>query len=239
MTVTAVALFAVSWILIVGLDLSPMFAAKALLLYVAAAIWLGAYMPAHRPHIRLGPANRVTLVRLALTALLGGLISEQPAAVTLASPLIAMLVLLLDGVDGWFARRGGWTSAFGARFDMETDALAILMMAVLAWQLEKAGPWILLSGALRYLFIAAAVPLPRLARPLPDSRRRKVVCVVQAVVLLLVLTPWVSTPWSDAIAATGLTMLIYSFAVDTVWLWRQRTPLTKEILVDENDDTHR
>jgi phosphatidylglycerophosphate synthase len=239
MTLTALVLLAAAWMLIVALNLSPIFAGKVMLLYVAAAIWLGCYMPAHRPHIRLGPANRVTLARLALTALLGGMIGEAPAAVSLAAPVIAGLVLLLDGVDGWLARRGGWTSAFGARFDMETDALAILLMTVLAWQLEKAGAWVLLSGALRYLFIAATVALPRLARPLRDSRRRKVVCVVQALVLLLVLTPWVSTPWSDAIAATGLAMLIYSFTVDTVWLWRQRMPLTEENLSDENDDLHR
>jgi phosphatidylglycerophosphate synthase len=233
---TAFLLVAVTWALTVALELSALFAVKALLLFVAAVIWFGRYLPAHRPHNRIGPANRVTLARLALTALLGGLIGEAPAAVTLASPLIAGVVLVLDGVDGWLARRGGWTSAFGARFDMETDALAILVMAVQAWQLGKAAAWVLLSGALRYLFIAAAIALPQLARPLPDSRRRKVVCVLQAVVLLLVLTPWISSPWSDAVAGAGLAMLLYSFTVDTIWLWRQARPLTEESLADENDD---
>ena len=40
----------------------------------------------------------------------------------------------LDGVDGWLARRSGIASAFGARFDMEIDALLILVLAVLAWR---------------------------------------------------------------------------------------------------------
>ena len=47
------------------------------------------------------------------------------------------------------------TSAFGARFDMEVDALLIQVLAVLAWQWDKAGPWVLMSGLLRYVFVAA------------------------------------------------------------------------------------
>lgn len=219
----AVLLVAIAWALAVVLELSALFALKALLLFTAALVWLGRYLPAHRPHSRIGSANRVTLARLALTALLGGMIGEGHVAVTLAAPLIAGVVLVLDGVDGWLARRGGWTSAFGARFDMETDALAILLMAVLAWQLGKAGAWVLLSGALYYVFIAAARVLPWLARPLPDSRRRKFVCVAQTLVLLVLLTPWLSSPWSDAVAGAGLAMLIYSFTIDTVWLYRQAT----------------
>ena len=37
-------------------------------------------------------------------------------------------------------------SAFGARFDMETDALLLLVLAALAWQFDKAGAWVLASG---------------------------------------------------------------------------------------------
>ncbi|MEZ5583441.1 MAG: CDP-alcohol phosphatidyltransferase family protein [Candidatus Competibacteraceae bacterium] len=69
--------------------------------------------------------------------------------------LIAISVVLLDGVDGWLARRSNTVSDFGARFDMETDALLIAVLALLVWRLDKVGVWILLAGALRYLFVAA------------------------------------------------------------------------------------
>ena len=111
--------------------------------------WLGLYLPDHLPLKRVGPANQVPLSRLALTAMLGGLLGESSPAIAWVAAAIAASILLLDGVDGWLARRGGWTSAFGARFDMETDALLILFMAALCWQLDKAGAWILLSGTLR------------------------------------------------------------------------------------------
>jgi multidrug efflux pump subunit AcrA (membrane-fusion protein) len=44
---------------------------------------------------------------------------------------------MLDGVDGWLARRHEIASRFGARFDMEVDALLILALSVLAGCGEK------------------------------------------------------------------------------------------------------
>ena len=38
-------------------------------------------------------------------------------------------LLILDGVDGRVARARGEVSAFGARFDMETDALLLLCLS--------------------------------------------------------------------------------------------------------------
>ena len=46
----------------------------------------------------------------------------------------------LDGVDGWLARRRGMSSAFGARFDMEIDALLVQVLAILVWRYGKAAP---------------------------------------------------------------------------------------------------
>ena len=95
--------------------------------------------------------------------------------------VLACAATALDGVDGWLARRSGMSSAFGARFDMEVDALLILALSVLAWHHGKAGAWVLLSGLLRYVFLAAGWTWPRMQRPLPASRRRQAVCVIQVV----------------------------------------------------------
>ena len=51
--------------------------------------------------------------------------APPPGARSPAPPLL----LALDGLDGWAARRQGLVSAFGARFDMEVDALLILALA--------------------------------------------------------------------------------------------------------------
>jgi phosphatidylglycerophosphate synthase len=132
-----------------------------------------------------------------------------------------MLITLLDGVDGWFARKTRMSSAFGARFDMEIDALLILVLSILAWRHNKAPAWVVLSGALRYAFVVAGWLVHRMRQPLPVSRRRQTVCVVQVVCLIAVILPRIQPPVSTGIAAIALLTLVYSFAVDTWWLWRQ------------------
>ena len=104
----------------------------------------------HHPFSRFGPANQVTMVRALLVALIAALIGEPtlPACARAAAGAAA-IATLLDGVDGWLARRTQMASAFGARFDMETDALLIQVLAILAWQYGKAGAWVLVSGLLR------------------------------------------------------------------------------------------
>jgi phosphatidylglycerophosphate synthase len=129
---------------------------------------------------------------------------------------------VLDGVDGWLARRTKMASPFGARFDMEIDALLVLILSLLAWRYGKAGPWVLASGLLRYVFVAAAWWEPALARPLFPSRRRQAVCVIQVAGLNLAIAPFIPTPASGLLAAVALGCLVYSFSVDVAWLLQRR-----------------
>lgn len=217
-----------------ALALGMGFIVKVMLLFTLTITWLGAYLPEHLPHASLGPANLVTLGRMALTALLAGFVGESQPAVAWLALGIAVPVLVLDGFDGWLARRRGWASEFGARFDMETDALLILLLAMLTWQLDKAGAWVLLSGMLRYMFMVAAAVRPWLRQPLQPNRRRRALCAVQIFSLLLALAPSVSPPLSNSAAATGLLLLCYSFIADIVWLRRHATKPSKETITDEH-----
>jgi phosphatidylglycerophosphate synthase len=133
----------------------------------------------------------------------------------------AILVTVLDGVDGWVARRTGAVTAFGARFDMEVDAALILILSVLAWRYGKAGAWVILSGLLRYIFVVAGWRWTSLDRPLFPSRRRQTVCVVQAVGLIVTVSPIATPPLSSAIAAMALAALCVSFGIDVIWLLRR------------------
>lgn len=176
-----------------------------------------------------GPGNRITLLRAALAAPVGSaaLLAPVPGALAHESlalwvTVLALLVLLLDGLDGAVARRSGTTSAFGARFDMELDAALILALSVLAWQPGPAGPWVLLIGAMRYLFVLAGRRLPWLRAELPPSRRRQAVCVLQTPALLIALAPPAPTGPAIAAATLALAALTVSFAVDIVYLYRGR-----------------
>jgi phosphatidylglycerophosphate synthase len=175
-------------------------------------------------HLRaatFGAANTVTLVRGVLTLLLLALLGA-PASDALAWLVVALatVAVALDGVDGKLARARNEASTFGARFDMETDALLILVLAALVWQLDKAGAWILLAGLLRYVFVAVSYALPWLGAALPPSRRRQAVCVVQIVSLIGALVPFVPARESAALALVGLAFLVWSFAIDVAWLAR-------------------
>ena len=201
--------------------LSHAFAPKTLAVFAIGVAFVLAALPAHLPRPRFGPANGVTLARLALVALLAGLLGESAASVAWPIVAIATLAAVLDAVDGPLARRTGLASPFGARFDMEADALLMLVLALLAWQLGKAGGWIVAAGLLRYLFVGAGRAWRWLERPLPASMRRKAICVIQIVTLIVGLAPIVPPAASALIAGAGLALLVGSFAVDVAWLRRR------------------
>jgi len=176
----------------------------------------------HHPFPRFGPANSVTSLRALLVAAVAGLIGEpHDPAVAWIAVWLGLAATLLDGADGWLARRTGMMSRFGARFDMEVDALLIQVLAILVWRHGKAGAWVLLSGLLRYLFVAAGWGLEWMRRPLSPTIRGKVTCVVQIGGLLIALSPIVAPPLSDRVAAAALIALAGSFAIDVNRLWRQ------------------
>jgi phosphatidylglycerophosphate synthase len=205
-----------------GFPVTAEFSWRSLLAYAAGAGLVALFARSRLAPCPFGAANVVTLIRGALIAPLLALGIEQPdRTVAWLAIAIAVIALVLDGIDGRIARRSGQASRFGARFDMETDALLILTLAMLCWQFGKAGAWILIAGLLRYAFVAAGLAVERLRRPLPASRRRQTVCVVQVVALLLCLAPMLAPPWSAAAGAAGLAVLVWSFLVDVVWLARR------------------
>lgn len=214
---SAVAALAVA---ILALPVQAAWGAGGVLVAVCALILHQWPYPGHG----LGPANHVTLARAVLVALLAGALGApdwvESHAVLVAA--LASVALLLDGVDGWVARRCACASAFGARFDMELDAFLILVLCVHLLVLGKAGPWVLAIGAMRYAFVGAMRPWPWLERPLPERFRRKLVCVWQVASLLVCLLPIVGGGLATVLLALALGLLAVSFAIDIRWLHRRR-----------------
>jgi phosphatidylglycerophosphate synthase len=228
----SIALMAVAAIALgVAGGLGADFSLKALLLFGALAwlVWRGLFAPVSppHPHARFGSANQVTLLRLGVAALLAALLGEDlPTQAWWAVVVLATATALLDAVDGPLARRSGLASEFGARFDMETDALFTLVLCALVWQAGQAGVWVLASGLMRYAFVAAAQAWPWLAGALPPSRRRQTVCVVQITTLIVGLGPIVPSLLASALAATSLALLTASFAIDVRFLHRAHSQET-------------
>jgi len=171
------------------------------------------------PHEVLGWCNVVTLIRTALVSVLAAAVFA-PAA-PWAVFVIAIVAFASDGLDGWLARRAGLSSVFGARFDMEADALLGAVLALVLLTHGTVGPAILVLGFSRYIFVGAGWIWPALRGDLPQSYRRKTICVVQIAALIALicpLTPAALLPW---IAGGAAGLLLYSFAVDICLLSRR------------------
>jgi len=205
------------------LDHSTLGLVTAIGLFAVVALLVIKGLTVSHPHPRFGPANQVTLSRAGLTCLLAGAVATGGAP-TWQLAVMATAAAALDGVDGWLARRTRLASPFGARFDLEIDALLIAVLSLLAWRLDRAGAWILLAGTMRYLFIVASGLWRWLAAPLPPSRRRQTICAIQATMLAACLVPILPRPVAVGCAAIGMAALAASFAIDIVWLWRTRDP---------------
>lgn len=182
-------------------------------------VWLltGRAMRHAYPHPRIGFCNALTLVRAALAcALIAPLLSGQTAGWLVAG--IAGVALTLDGADGWAARRQGLASDFGARFDMEADSLLALILSLHVVAGSAVGAEGLVLGLARYVFLAAMPVWPWLTRPLPQKFRRKAICVAQMLALILLQLPVLSPDAAILLARLTAALIIWSFAVDILWL---------------------
>lgn len=195
--------------------------ALALACYLPVAFLVDRFLPRRRA---LGWPNRVTLLRATFVCMLAGALARPSIYATQPEGIIALSIaaLLLDGLDGWLARKRGEAGEFGARFDMETDAALILVLCLGLWLSGLAPAWVLAIGLIRPVFVAAAIVRPWLSRPLPDRLRRKLVCVVQVGVLPVALLPSLSENARVALLAVAGLALAASFAIDIAWLYRHR-----------------
>lgn len=160
------------------------------------------------------PADVVTLARAVLAVVVAVVGPTGPGLVLVA------VALSLDWVDGRVARRTGTASAFGARFDMETDAFLIAVLSV--YVAVDQGWWVLLIGAARYLLWLAERVWPWLRRPVPPRYWRKVVAATQGIVLALAASGLAPDPLAEALLLVALALLVESFGRDVWWLWRTR-----------------
>ena len=176
-----------------------------------------------RRHRAPGPADVVTLGRSTLVGGVAALAASDAAPAVLVA--MAAVALCLDGVDGRVARRTGTASDLGARFDMEVDALLVLL---LSWQVASTTghPWVLLIGSARYLKGLAAIVWPWWGLTAPPRTWAKTVAVVQGVVLTVTAAEVLPHAITTAALVFAALLLAESFATEARWLWRHRPATT-------------
>jgi phosphatidylglycerophosphate synthase len=170
----------------------------------------------------LRPADRVTLARAWLTCGVAALTVGGHGGDGVTTPLLVLAgtALALDAVDGRVARRTGTASALGARFDMEVDALLILVLS--AYVARATGWWVLAMGLARYAVLAATVVAPWLAAGVAPRQWRKAVAAVQGVVLTVAAGGLLSRGWATWALVVAAALLGLSFLTEVAELWRRR-----------------
>jgi phosphatidylglycerophosphate synthase len=212
--------------LLIGLGITPCWTGIAALTVTATGC---AVIAIHLRRSRLGWANGITLARLVglswIAALTSGWLAQPPStAGTAVLVAIAVLCLVLDGVDGAVARARDEVSEFGARFDMETDAATIMVLCAAVLLSGSVSWWVLIIGLARYGYWLCSLRVPALTLPVAPRLWRKAVAVGQSAALLICLTLGASglgPGWLPSlIAATALAALAWSFATVIAWQLR-------------------
>jgi phosphatidylglycerophosphate synthase len=180
---------------------------------------------------RLGPADRVTLVRATLAGGVTALVADSFSGPTPVTALVALIIiaLVLDAVDGWVARCTMTMSALGARFDGEVDAFLILALSV--YVTPSTGGWVLAIGIARYALLAAGWVLPWMGATLPPRYWRKVVAAIQGIALTFAVADVLPRFLTNAVLAVSLALLAESFGRDVAWLWRRRHVESGRVMV--------
>jgi len=181
----------------------PVAAGATLSFLCLLALGRGAFTPSGR----FGLANAVTSLRLALVLLL----CAPPARLqTNAELALVLSVLALDVLDGWLARRRGDASAFGGHFDLETDALLVLLVTLRLWLAHGFAAWVLFAGVLRYAYVLWLWLWPGTGREAPRSRWGR----YSFVLLMLGLCVGLGLPgvWGKLAVCLGTLVVSVSFA---------------------------
>lgn len=185
----------------------------AWLVAVVGAAFLGALASMHAgrytPDGRFGAANAITALRAGLVVALCARGSVGPLS---SAGVVGFLAL--DGLDGFIARRAPSTASdFGARFDMETDALFVLAFGVKLVEAGRLGAFMILPGVLRYAYAGGIALAPELGE-VPRSRLGRY--IAGAMMTSLAVSAWPLEPVFRPLAVVATSLVVFSFARSTV-----------------------
>ena len=125
-----------------------------------------------------------------------------------------LIVISLDGVDGFLARRYRTSSEIGETLDLETDAFMVLIMAWIHFDMGNLAWWILIPGGLRYYYELVFF----WSKNTPDQPSKRVRATIAVAFFLAMLTPFVFPfELSNAIVAVASLFIIISFGVSAFY----------------------
>jgi len=173
-----------------------------------------------------GYANWVTGVRFFILITLAILMSD----LTYYIYGIGLIIFVcLDGVDGWLARKYNHSTTFGQYFDMELDALFVLIMCCHYYLFEGIGVWILVPGLLRYFFKIGIELFPK--ENFREKKKRYASTIAGIFFFVLLASIFVDGQLKIYGLAIGSLLIVFSFGVSTIeYIQFKETPKTSQVL---------
>lgn len=129
------------------------------------------------------------------------------------------LAVVLDGVDGWLARKLNIESEHGRVLDMEVDHMTTSLLVALSVMIIGVGPWLLFLNLLRpvYLLLGRQKMREKEYRSSSQLMRAKIICILSQILLIINLAPVLDLSSKQFLSALNLILLSYSFGID-LWL---------------------
>lgn len=159
-----------------------------------------------------GWANRITFIRLIAIVALAFLhknLSDLQITCWLG------LLIPLDGLDGYLARKRGEQTLTGAWFDMETDVFFVCLASCLLFQRSYAGFEILIVGFIRYFYVTLVFILK--LNHIPEKKTQ----IGPVIAVIVFITVSISFVLPDLVRKltiyTALILLLISFSY-SFWL---------------------
>lgn len=132
-----------------------LFSASVQLFAVLSALLFGFFLYAGRPYWLIfgktgGMANTITGLRVAGIL---SLLYFQAYLHPYVFLFVGILILVADGLDGYYARKHNTVSEFGDFFDKETDAFFVMAFCIILIEQQLLGIWVIFPAVLRYAFV--------------------------------------------------------------------------------------
>jgi phosphatidylglycerophosphate synthase len=168
-----------------------------------------------------GLANYLTIFRGLLICELAGFIFLIPPEGRLGwiPGSLYIAVLMIDCLDGYVARLRSETSIFSEFLDRDFDALGTLIGVILAAHYAKVPDWYVIVGVAYYVFTSGGWLRKKTGRPLyplPTSRYRRYISVLQSVFIATAILPLPRFPEVKLLAILLMVLILASFLRD----WR-------------------
>lgn len=167
----------------------------------------------HRQYLKrftpfAGVANWITLIRLSMLVYLFSIFAVVSVPLFFSLMVVAVL---LDAVDGRFARRYNHVSPFGQYFDMEVDAYFVMGMGVYFFITTPYGYWLLIPGLMRYGYrlLVWLGPKP----DFEENRKRYAATLAGINFVLLLVSIVLPEPWQLSTLVISTVVVSASFSI--------------------------